>query len=155
MIESEIVWNQEVYKDNIEGWERKRSKCCFSYIHLDLFYIHPSTCKLQAIIIGHLDDAVKQHFLPFWLKCSIFYFHFKSHFDPGLWPINLGHKRGFQACLCWQSLITFSSKFDWHLLTISKDNIINIIHTKITRNQNKFFDINTAAGYYLKGLLSA
>ena len=31
---------------NIEGWERKRSKCFIIYIHLDLFLCHPSNYSL-------------------------------------------------------------------------------------------------------------
>ena len=32
----------------IEGWERKSSKCIFTYIHLDLFHSHPLNYILQT-----------------------------------------------------------------------------------------------------------
>ena len=38
---------------HIKGWERKRSKCFFTYIHLDLFCSHPST--LRPFSLSPLD----------------------------------------------------------------------------------------------------
>ena len=34
-----VHWNS--FKFEIEGWERKMSKCFFTYIHIDLFRSHP------------------------------------------------------------------------------------------------------------------
>ena len=40
-----FVWlNLKDVDVSLEGWERNRSKCFFTYKHLDLFRIHPSHC---------------------------------------------------------------------------------------------------------------
>ena len=37
-------WRYLTSKASIEGWERKRSRCFFTYIHLDLFRSHHLVC---------------------------------------------------------------------------------------------------------------
>ena len=49
---SSSIWACQKWKEttnHIEGWERKRSKCYFTYIHLDLFRSHSSICKMQIL----------------------------------------------------------------------------------------------------------
>ena len=36
---------------HFEGWERKRSKCFFTYIHLDLFRFHSSILSFILILV--------------------------------------------------------------------------------------------------------
>ena len=42
-----------------EGWEQKRSKCFFTYIHLDLFSSQPSICLLFKLDVSSIPNSVK------------------------------------------------------------------------------------------------
>ena len=51
--------------EQIEGWERKRSMCFFTYIHLDLFRFHPS--KYETVLtytIPRFPNKMHINFVP-------------------------------------------------------------------------------------------